>query len=169
MDASFPGAPDHIRPIAGVRTWRVAPNLWSRMGGLLWASAMMEPWTTGEDHVAHCHMDPTHVPPVEGCTCGVYAYYDPLLVISGRGSLEDPRHVSGIVSGWGEILLHDSGWRAQLGRVEALFDHPLMPEVELPIPKEEIAAAYGAEIIYPIDYEEFCRKRDLDLIDYDAL
>jgi hypothetical protein len=161
--------PDYIQRIAGVRTWRVAPTMWARMGGLLWASAMLEPWTTGEDHVAHCHHDPGHVPPADGCACGVYAYYTPMSVLWHRGSLEDPYHVSGVVSGWDEMLLLEHGWRAQFGRVEALFDHPLMPEVELPIPKEEIAEAYGAEIISPIDYDEFCQRRNLVLIDETTL
>lgn len=162
-------APDYLQAIAGCRAWMVAPNLWSQMGGILWATAQVEPWKTGEDIVAHCHVNPDHVPPVEDCACGIYAYYHPLALLWHRQSFEDSIHVTGVVSGWGDVLLHESGFRAQCARVEAIFDHHLMPHVELPITKEEIAEAYGAEVIAPTEYEEFCQSRDLVIIDESAL
>lgn len=42
-------APDYINRVAGVRIWRVAPNLWAQLGGLLWAPGMKEPWASGDD------------------------------------------------------------------------------------------------------------------------
>ena len=48
---------------------------------------------------------PGHGAPDRGCTCGVYAYYEPDL----NFPTVDYRGVAGIVSLWGSIELHAEG------------------------------------------------------------
>lgn len=162
--------PHFTRPIAGFRNWKVAPNRWSQMGGYLWAAVQLEPWPTDRDHEAHCTMS-KHTAPQRDCHCGVYAWYSPLQLVDDgfSASFEDPAHVTGIISAWGDIEPGTLMFRAQYARVEAIFDHPSMPKVVLPVSKEDIAEAYGAAIISPLDYEAFCEERGLILIDPDTL
>jgi len=157
-------APDYTHCVAGVRTWRVAPNLAARLGDLLWSSSMLDAWPVGQELVAVCHRG-GHVPPDEGCKCGVNAWYGVELGYADSAGLEDPRHVTGVVSGSGDIVLFEHGWRAARGRVEAIFHDPALPQIALPVSKKEIAVAYGAAIIAPRDYEAFCLEHKLVLID----
>jgi len=53
--------------------------------------------------------------PVNGCACGVYAWYDPC---PRTGSAPD--YVSGAVVLWGRVELHATGMRAQHARLVAL-------------------------------------------------
>jgi hypothetical protein len=102
-------APDYVGRVAGARNWRVATTLWARMGGLLWAHAILEPWPTGKEYEATCVGVPDHVPPAADCSCGVWAFFNPeLLTTSGYG-VEDPRHVSGIVGAAGDVELAERG------------------------------------------------------------
>jgi hypothetical protein len=157
--------PDYIDRVAGVRIWRVAPNLWAQLGGLLWAPSMKEPWPTGEEYVASCSHNPDHVPPVEGCMCGIYAFYNPALADKG-GYWHNPhaalfnRLVSGVVGGAGDVVLHEQGLLAERVKVEAIFADGA-PDADLPIPRDEIARAYNADLIYAQDYEAYCETRGL--------
>jgi hypothetical protein len=159
------GAPDYVGRGAGVRIWRVAPTLWAQLGGLLWAPNMKEPWPTGEEYVATCPAAPDHVPPQEGCSCGIYAFYNPHLADEGgywpySGAPLWARLVCGVVGAAGEVLLHDYGLLAERVTVEAIFTDGA-PDSELPIPRAEIADAYGAGVIDTQDYEAFCAERGL--------
>jgi len=158
-------APDYIDRAAGVRIWRVAPNLWAQLGGLLWAPNMKEPWPTGEEYVATCSGNPDHVPPHEGCSCGIYAFFNPKLADKG-GYWPNPyaplfdRLLAGVVGVAGDVVLHDHGLLAARATVKAIFVDGAL-DSELPIPRSEIAAAYDAELIYAQDYEAFCAVRGL--------
>jgi hypothetical protein len=152
--------PDFINHIAGVRIWRVAPNLWAQLGGLLWAPNVKEPWPTGEEYVATCPATPDHAPPQEGCSCGIYAFYDAQLAQQGgywpqEGAPHFRRLVAGVVGAAGDVVLHERGLLAARATVEAIFTAGAHDE-ELPIPRAELAAAYGAEVIDAADYEAFC-------------
>ena len=157
--------PDYVSRGAGVRIWRVAPNLWAQLGGLLWAPGMKEPWPTGEEYVATCSGSPDHVPPQEGCTCGIYTFYTPQLAVKG-GYWPDPgaalynRLVAGVVGVAGDVALHEHGLQANRAVIEAIFTDGA-PDAELPIPRLELASAYGAEVIDSEDYEAFCAERGL--------
>jgi hypothetical protein len=166
-------APDYINRVAGVRIWRVAPNLWAQLGGLLWAPGMKEPWATGEEYVATCSGSPDHVPPAEGCSCGIYAFYTPELAQQGRywpypGEALYNRLVAGVVGVASDVALHEWGMKASRATVEAIFTVGTADE-ELPIPRTELAAAYGAEVIDVQDFEEFCAERGLVLLDPEHL
>ena len=142
--------PDATARVAGARSWRIANTMWARLGGLLWAHAMLEPWPVGEYEAACSLTTIPHEIPGEHCTCGVWAP-------------TDYRHVSGIVSGAGVMWLHEAGWRAQRAKVEAIFLDDI-PEEMLPTTKREIASAYDVPIIHPEQYEEFCEERGLLVI-----
>jgi hypothetical protein len=163
-------APDYFQPVAGVRIWRVAPNLLSQYMGLLWGPGAREPWPTGKEHRARCGFDnvgtsTNHEPPGKWCGCGLYAFYTPQLAEEGGywpipkdyGQLYN-RLVGGVLAGTGDIELHEWGFRAEKGRVAALFTTGA-PDEELPLPREIIADAYGAELIAVEDYEDFCARR----------
>jgi len=159
-------APDYIQRVAGVRIWRVAPNLWAQLGGFLWAPGMKEPWPTGEEeYVASCSAFPDHTPPQEGCSCGIYAFYTPVLAKGGNYWPEPlaplyNRLVAGVVGLAGDVALHEYGMKATRARLEAIFTVGA-PDAELPIPRGELAAAYGAEIVDSREYEAFCEERGL--------
>lgn len=160
--------PDYINRVAGVRIWRVAPNLWAQLRGLLWGPGMKEPWVTGEEYVATCSRSPDHVPPTEGCSCGIYAFYTPDLAIEGGywtypGDALYNRLVAGVVSVAGDVALHEWGMKAHRASIEVIFTTGAADE-ELPIPRSELAVAYGAEVIDVQDFEEFCAERGLILL-----
>src|SRR4051794_39621213 len=100
--------PDYTTRIAGARSWRVAHTPWVRMGGLLWAHSMLEPWRpVGKEYVATCPRSGLpHEVPGEHCDCGIWAWYSPEQLAS-RWLTPDARHTSGIVSGAGVMWLHD--------------------------------------------------------------
>jgi hypothetical protein len=165
--------PDYISRVAAVRIWRVAPHLWAQLGGLLWAPAVQEPWPTGEEFYAKCTTHLDSAPPRPGCGCGIYAFYTPKLAQPGGYWVDSSvgptnRLVAGVIGAAGEVELCEFGLRAERATVEAIFtvgafDH------EIPIPRQEIAAAYGAEVISADDYEEFCAERGLVVIDPSSL
>jgi hypothetical protein len=159
------GAPDYVGRVAGVRIWRVAPTLWAQLGGLLWAPNMKEPWPTGEEYVATCPAAPDHSPPAEGCSCGIYAFYSPVLADEWgywpqEGAPLFNRLLAGVVGAAGEVLLHERGLLAARVSVEAIFTNGAS-DSELPIPRNEIASAYGADVIDAEDFEAFCAERGL--------
>jgi hypothetical protein len=158
-------APDYTNELAGVRIWRVAPNLWAQLGGLLWAPSVREPWSTGEKYEATCNTCPDHRPPHEGCMCGLYAFLDPMQAQWG-GYWPHPqdelytRLVAGVVAASGEIELCEWGFRAQYGRVVAIFENGADDD-ELPIPRGVIAEAYDAEVIDLFEFDDFCERAGL--------
>jgi len=166
MEAKPAKTPDYINRAAGVRIWRVAPTLWAQLGGLLWAPGVKEPWPTGEkEYVASCPANPDHTPPEDGCMCGLYAFYTPQLAKEGNywpqpeAPLYD-RLVAGVVGVAGEVALHEHGMKANRASVEAIFTVGV-DDAELPIPRAELAAAYGAELVDSREYEAFCERRGL--------
>jgi hypothetical protein len=163
VDARFPSpAPDLIRPVAGVRVWRIAPTLWWQLGGLLWSPSMKEPWPTGEVYRASCRLD--HEPGSEGCACGVYAYFSPELARRGDYWPKTNREIAGVIGAAGEVDLWSKGMRAGRATVEAIFTAGY-PDEELPLSRQEIADAYPsadggtAEVIDEADYHAFCEER----------
>ena len=153
MPATEPVVPDYTDRVAGARSWRVANTLWARMGGLLWADAMLEPWPKGEEHESACgygHADG----PGENCSCGIHGWFDYETMVKTWRPGKDFARVRGVVGARGVVWLHELGWRAQYATVEALFDD--VADDALPIPKGEIAAAYEVPVIRPEDYHAFC-------------
>ncbi len=108
------GAPDLAAAVLGFRGWRVAPS------GLLMSASADDGWVPG-DNLATCPRG-MHPAPKAGCGCGLYAHYEletvPQSVNFGgnNGGI-----MVGAVAGWGRVILHPDGWRAEYAKVIALF------------------------------------------------
>jgi hypothetical protein len=142
--------PDYMGRMAGVRSWKIAPTLWAKMGGWLWSAVNLGPWPDGEENVAVCETG--HPTPAKGCSCGLYAFYDPASGLPYSTSARtEAGCVSGVIGVAGRIIPGDLAFRAERAKVLALFHDPYDS------PKEEIAAAYaGIPIIRPEEFEDFC-------------
>jgi hypothetical protein len=120
LEASDFQTPDLIEPVVAFRGWRV-------VDGALRSVYLPLFWTEREVR-ATCMSDESpdagaprsaasgHSAPDRGCTCGIYAYYEPDM----NFPTVDYRGVIGIVSLWGTIELHEDGMRGEHARVEAL-------------------------------------------------
>lgn len=95
-----PDIPDYVSPIVGYRVWD-----WGATG---LRSLNGEAWVPDRALTAKC---PTsdHVPPADGCSCGVYAAknYQHLQNISLSTAFESCVH--GEVYLWGKVVEHDLG------------------------------------------------------------
>jgi hypothetical protein len=113
-------APDLIEPIVAFRSWRVVdgrlrsvylPTFWSERE--MTASCLC---SESPDPDSPRAAPAGHGVPDRGCTCGIYAYYRPDM----NFPTVDHQGVTGIVSVWGSIEVHDEGMRAEHARIEAL-------------------------------------------------
>ncbi len=108
-------APDLIEPIIGFRHWRL-------VDGELTSMFSRTPWMSSE-MTARCaigHHDPVETPS-PGCTCGIYAYYEPC-PRTASGMTRDL--IGGAVVVWGRVEAHGTGMRAEHARIVGL-DLPL--------------------------------------------
>jgi hypothetical protein len=104
-------APDLIDPIIGYRQWRLADRgLTSLFNDTHWERAQLSARCDTRRH--HPELVPEH-----GCSCGIYAYYDPC---PRTASAATPDLVAGAVVMWGRVELHGTGLRAEHARVVAL-------------------------------------------------
>ena len=71
--------------------------------------------------VAECLVDPTHHPPEDGCTCGIYSFRDlgPL-----RRQYEQAEGLAAVVALEGVAVEGERGWRSQAARVVAMWAAP---------------------------------------------
>jgi hypothetical protein len=103
-------APDLITAVIGFRQWRLR-------GSELWSTNATERWEPGlmvAQCDSHLHTSPA---PANGCSCGIYAWYEP----PPRGSWVTTRDlVAGAVALWGHIELHAHGMRAQYATMVAV-------------------------------------------------
>lgn len=160
--------PDYMGEIAGVRAWRVAPTLWAKMGGLLWAKVQTDVWRDRETKVAQC--ESSHDVPHEDCSCGCYAWYT--VEVMQRKKFIPTNHstISGVVAGSGGVIRGYAGYFvAEQMTVKAFFDdgHP-SPVIEVQAgsgvflaTKEEAAEVWGVPVIQYADYEAFCDELGL--------
>jgi hypothetical protein len=100
--------------VLGFRGWRVSPS------GLLMSASADDGWVPG-DNAAICPRG-LHPAPTAGCQCGLYAHFEldqvPASVNFGNGV---GGIVIGAVAGWGRVILHPDGWRAENAKVISLF------------------------------------------------
>jgi hypothetical protein len=86
-------------------------------GGPLKSTGVEASWPiTREPQQARCITTtvPQHNAPKENCTCGIYAYSKPESVAAG---------VCGVVMGYGHLIVHPDGWRAESVELVALVAH----------------------------------------------
>jgi hypothetical protein len=155
--------PDYMGEIAGARAWRMAPTLWAKMGGLIWAKVMTDRWIDGETKVAECERG--HEVPHEGCSCGCYAWYTEDLLHRQKFAPTDHTTISGVVAGSGGVIRgHNGYWVAERVTVKAFFDDGFpSPVVEVQegsgvflATKAEAAEVWGVPVIQYSDYADFC-------------
>jgi hypothetical protein len=131
--------PDYVEPFSGWRIWTVV----IRAGrARLQSPTSFDDWTPREAFVAECtkghrerlrpwrmHRN-AHTPPEDGCTCGVYAMFNPGdLAHFFRTTVMGPRvhyHVFGRVFLWGDVVEADRGWRASTAYPAELW----LPEMD---------------------------------------
>ena len=124
-------APDCVGRLLGVRffiphhPWTPSRHRDDRLYSLYYDHT----WAPGKDEQAECvyrraqvftdAKAAEHSSPYEGCKCGLYAYYSywrAWRVISRK----DLVRIFAVVSGWGNIEEHESGFRSEHMRIEAL-------------------------------------------------
>ena len=104
-------APDLCEPVVGFRHWRLVDGTLRSMFSLTaWDAAQMTARCAAGRH------DPTETPS-SGCTCGIYAYYDPC---PRTASAMTRDLVGGAVVVWGRLEAHATGLRAEHARIVAL-------------------------------------------------
>lgn len=105
-------APDLIEPVVAFRKWRVVDGrLRSLREPVFWLDSLQR-----AECRAHHRGSPPHEAPKPGCTCGIYASFEP----DYHFPTVDYRGVSGIVTAWGNVDVCADGLRAQWVQVEAL-------------------------------------------------
>lgn len=103
-------APDFIQAAIGYRSWHVSTH--GELSSLTAAGA----WRPGVNR-ASCHRGLRHDAPAPDCECGLYALHrhrDRGWMPSGTNA------VHGAVAAWGDLEIHDTGFRAEFARVVAL-------------------------------------------------
>jgi hypothetical protein len=146
-------APDLIEPVVAFRSWRVVddrlrsvylPVFWTEREIMATCLCSAAP-----DEDAPRSAPPGHAVPDRGCTCGVYAYYEPDL----NFPTIDYRGVAGIVTLWGAIEVHPEGMRAEHARVEALalYSRWSLRQIEA---VRGVAQALGVDLVDLDDIEE---------------
>jgi hypothetical protein len=150
-----PLLPGHLY---GLRTWRVVeadgrPRLAGPYQRTTWPPA-------GEPVQAQCGDDHRHAAPAPDCQCGVHGLHP--CRKSARRVLASRFDVPGLVEVWGDVQLHESGFRAAYGRPYALV---LQPGRNARLIRE-LAREYRAELIElrkPNELLAHCRARRLGL------
>ena len=115
--------PDAIAPITAYRLWNVAPD------GSLRSVTAPDPWLGPEWMSAACRNGPftdPHPVPMEGCTCGFYAFADltPAMTFHPQWRAlpeERKRMVLGAVELAGKVIEHDIGYRAERARITEII------------------------------------------------
>ncbi|HTZ63477.1 MAG TPA: hypothetical protein VMB51_05180 [Solirubrobacteraceae bacterium] len=95
-------------PAIGYRVFK-----WAGSGPLRSAAVEVEWPITREPQRARC-LHSSHPAPQERCTCGLYAYSEP------PGIPEAP--VGAVVIGYGDLIIHPDGWRAETVELVALVE-----------------------------------------------
>jgi hypothetical protein len=127
-------APDLCEPVIGFRHWRLVDGvLRSMFSRAAWDVVQMTARCAAGRH------DPAQTPS-QGCTCGIYAYYDPC---PRTASAMTRDLVGGAVVVWGRLEAHAIGMRAEHARIVALH----LPST--PGPKRRAIAHVAAQLGLP--------------------
>ena len=171
-----PSATDRDTPLIpgrvyGLRSWAVASRdgkdgLEAPFTGVRWPAG-------GNAIQACCLASAEHEPPAANCACGIYAYHPSEASVRElcwelRKDSRDPTAVRaiGIFEAWGSVEVHDSGFRAEYARPYALVVLERLAKTEYGRRIEQLAGAYGTELVQVRDPEALrrhCVERDLGL------
>ncbi len=112
---SFPTAPDLLAPVHAFRDWRISPEgLASPRTGDEWRGRVMT--AQCRPRTPEALIEAPHRAPGQDCSCGVHAYFRP----NHETSRVDYSGVTGVVTVWGHLAVHENGLRAEFAQVEAL-------------------------------------------------
>jgi hypothetical protein len=142
----------------GLRTWRVVEaNGRPRLAG----PYEHTPWpSAGLAAEAVCTHGGDHPAPAPDCQCGVHALHP--CPKSARRVLGCRLDIPGVVEAWGDVQVHDTGFRAAYGRPCALVLQPGRNERLI----RELAREYRTELLElrkPSELLDHCRARRLGL------
>lgn len=112
--------PDVAGVVLGWRTWRVGRRA-QRRAELISPLAAVA-WPAGRPMSATCGSR-SHLPPGDGCTCGLYAAREPRALSFGPSDLE----VLGVAALWGTVLEGARGWRASHAYPRRVVVGPAVP------------------------------------------
>ena len=146
------GVPAVPGPVYGLRRWT------AEGGGRLRAFFNDELWETGPEATqARCTAAGGHRAPSSRCGCGLYALHPTLAQCeeSFDAALQAPRacrgespcEVVGLVAAWGEVQLHETGFRAECARPHAFLLPRAASEREYGHGLRALAAAHGARVL----------------------
>ena len=129
-----------VGPILAYRKWKVEC-------GVLKSLNNNQAWPKGEPMVGKCvnHLNGPEVKaPMNGCTCGVYAWKTRERIQGCSDAL-----VCGVVALWGKVLEHKLGYRAEFAYPWALLKpkSPMPGFPVMPTGWEKLAEEYGIKII----------------------
>ena len=155
-----------MTPAIGFRVWRIGetltgPRLVSPNRNSLWLPGIRleaECWTeaVGGEHgrLAKAHRNqPELRPPVQACTCGIYAYHS----TEDMANALQTRFIGGAVLCWGRITIHREGIRAQFARPLALSSaDSFSPSTDDYL--AELAAGYGVPLLDLSHLELYARE-----------
>lgn len=127
--AALPGAKTYglklsksVEPIVGYRDFKMIQGLY----GLALQSRNGAIWPPRKKMMAMCNGDPfaSHDVPDPSCQCGIYAYAKP----DASALQHDNSSLWGEIAMWGEVLVCETGYRAEFAYPTALFMRkPAMP------------------------------------------
>lgn len=141
------------RPLMGVRTFRSTQR--AEEGLLAGISEWRDYFEPDKPKRAECRAggahEPDHSPPDPNCRCGWYAWYSPESTIGGELSTG----IMGVVSAWGDVELHERGFRAEYVQIEALVTR--YPYTSRLI--GGMADKYAVPLIAESEVDDFCRER----------
>jgi len=138
-----------MSPAIGFRVWRIDDML---TGPRLASPHRYAAWVPGLPLKSECQDEsgaralanphrkqPGVAPPLEGCTCGIYAYHDADDMVAALTS----RLVGGAVLAWGRLTIHQQGFRTEFARPLALCYPPMF----LPDSLARLAHVYGLPVL----------------------
>ena len=142
-----------MSPAIGFRVWRIDEML---TGPRLASPHRYAAWLPGLPLKAECkdesggralanphRKQPGVAPPLEVCTCGIYAYHE----ADGMVEALTWRLVGGAVLAWGRITIHQEGFRAEFARPLALCYQQTLIAGSPAIPLARLADVYGLPVI----------------------
>lgn len=149
-------APGFSGMLLGVRQWLVPDSL-DKLKPLRSLKASTPSWETdGSATEARCFSDGSdaHVPPAEGCECGLRAYHPwlvpPWYFWSGDKAANKDRFVTGVIEAWGRIELYPEGLRAAFARPVALVLPPALGADDTArLALGDLCECAGAELLDP--------------------
>jgi hypothetical protein len=141
------GAPDLVVPLAGFRSWRVANGrLLSPYVPCRWEGRVLHAacWDANRRlQGGRGWLAEPHASPHPECQCGIYAYDSPGLKTYHGESW----WCEGVISAWGRVVVHGTGWRAEHARVEALSVPAAAEDPRLSAAVREIARRLGVPLV----------------------